>query len=168
MMMIKQITLHLSLLFLLFPSPPSMANVYFLGERHILKSQTITHRRQRHSQQGILRENTNTNNMHVYKPAHHLKRKNLVLLVFQQQQQLPKLVNNKRKVKLHLGVCILLRELDQVQGFASNKTISIVVYYFIQIICYMFRSYDHLQVESNMIISEVYISASRWSYDRNM
>jgi hypothetical protein len=37
--------------------------------------------------------------------------------------------------------------LNQVQGFPSNATVSIVVYYFIQIIHYMFRSYDHLQVE---------------------
>jgi hypothetical protein len=53
-----------------------------------------------------------------------------------------------------VGVSILLRVLDQVQGFPSNGTVSIVVYYFIQIMRYMFRSYDHLQVE----ISDVYIS----------
>jgi hypothetical protein len=41
------------------------------------------------------------------------------------------------------GVCILLRVLDKVQGFPSNATLSIVVYYFIQIIRDMFRSYDH-------------------------
>jgi hypothetical protein len=49
---------------------------------------------------------------------------------------------------LNLGVSILLRILDQVQGFSSNATtISIVIYYFIQIISYMFRSYDYLQAE---------------------
>jgi hypothetical protein len=50
-----------------------------------------------------------------------------------------------------LGVCILLRVLDQVQGYPCNATlVSIVVYYFIQNIRYMFRSYDHLQVEIYM------------------
>jgi hypothetical protein len=34
----------------------------------------------------------------------------------------------------------------QVQGFPSNATVSIVVYYSIQSICYMFRSYDHLKM----------------------
>jgi hypothetical protein len=34
---------------------------------------------------------------------------------------------------LNLVVCILLRVLEQVQGFPSNTTLSIVVYYFIQI-----------------------------------
>jgi hypothetical protein len=45
-----------------------------------------------------------------------------------------------------LDVCILLRVLDQVP---SNATVSIVFYYFIQIIRYMFRSYDHLQAEKH-------------------
>jgi hypothetical protein len=40
----------------------------------------------------------------------------------------------------------LTNSMDQVQGFPSNATVSIVVYYFIQIIRYMFWSYDHLQV----------------------
>jgi hypothetical protein len=49
---------------------------------------------------------------------------------------------------LNLGVCILLRVLEQVQGFPSNATLnSIVVYYFNQIIHYSFQSNDHLQVE---------------------
>jgi hypothetical protein len=50
---------------------------------------------------------------------------------------------------LNLGVCILLRVLDQVQEFPSNATlVSIIVYYFIQIRRYMFRSYDHLHEET--------------------
>jgi hypothetical protein len=49
---------------------------------------------------------------------------------------------------LILGVCILLSVLDQVEEFPSNATlISIVFYHFIQIIRFMFWSYDHLQVE---------------------
>jgi hypothetical protein len=68
---------------------------------------------------------------------------------------------------LNLGVCILLRVLDQVEGFPSNATlISIVVYYFIQIIRYMFRSYDHLQTE--VYTSEININMLISSYDRNM
>jgi hypothetical protein len=47
---------------------------------------------------------------------------------------------------LNLGVCILFRVLDQVQGFPSNAALfPVVVYFFIKIIRYMFRSYDHLQ-----------------------
>jgi hypothetical protein len=36
-------------------------------------------------------------------------------------------------VILNLVVCILLRVLNQVQEFPSNATVSIVVYYFIQL-----------------------------------
>jgi hypothetical protein len=44
---------------------------------------------------------------------------------------------------LMLGIYILLRVLDQVQEFPSNATVfKTIVYYFIQIIRYMFRSYD--------------------------
>jgi hypothetical protein len=48
---------------------------------------------------------------------------------------------------LDLGVCILLRVLDQVEGFPSNATLFLVFYYFVQIIRYMFWPYNHLQVE---------------------
>jgi hypothetical protein len=58
---------------------------------------------------------------------------------------------------LNLGACILLRVLDQVQGFPFNNSISIVVYYFIQIIHYMFRSYDHLLAENICLTLGVYV-----------
>jgi hypothetical protein len=42
---------------------------------------------------------------------------------------------------------ILLRVLDQVEGFPSNATLFQFFFkYFIKIIRYMFPSYDHLQV----------------------
>jgi hypothetical protein len=55
-------------------------------------------------------------------------------------------VNDLALIILNLAVCILLCVIDQVQRFPSNATVSIVVYYFVQNIRYMFRSYDHLQL----------------------
>jgi hypothetical protein len=62
---------------------------------------------------------------------------------------------------LHPVACIRSGSAVSVQ----RNSVSVVVYYFIQIIRYMFRSYDHLQAE---IYTVVLISTRRWSYDRNM
>jgi hypothetical protein len=43
--------------------------------------------------------------------------------------------------------CSLTPSVYQVEGFPSNATLLNSFFYFIQIICYMFRSYNHLQVK---------------------
>jgi hypothetical protein len=53
----------------------------------------------------------------------------------------------------------------EVQGFPSNATLfSIVVYYFIRIMRYMFLSFDHLEVE--IYTSEIIVTGMRFRASR--
>jgi hypothetical protein len=50
------------------------------------------------------------------------------------------------------------------RGFRLTQLVSILVYYFIQIIRYMFRSYDHLQVEIYTAEFTLVITRVIWLY----
>jgi hypothetical protein len=77
---------------------------------------------------------------------------------------------------LNLVVCILLRVVDQVQGFPSNATLSqqlFIILFKLSTTCFGLttifrRKCIHVNFQYIYIYIYIYISTRRWSYDRNM